>query len=37
MKENTAWEVVLGAIERRRVTYVMVTMSLWENNAKFRT
>lgn len=37
MKENTTWEVSLGASRRRRVTCIMVTMSLWENNAKFRT
>lgn len=37
MKENTTWEVVLGAIKSRRVSYVMVTISPWENNVKFRT
>lgn len=37
MKENTTWEVALGAIKKRKVTYVMATMSPWENNAKFRT
>lgn len=37
MKENTTWEVALGAIEGRRVTYAMVTMSPWENNGIFRT
>lgn len=37
MKENTTWEVALEAIEKRKVTYIMATMSPWENNAKFRT
>lgn len=41
VKDNTTREVAPGgstrSYKRRKITYIMVTMSPWENNAKFRT